>query len=87
MEEYDRQVCLVLREGSKTVSKTTDANLDCAFDEMHFLHRYLILKSQQNRIELVTRPLLHQLFMSFLTLGKQDDRNLKAVADMLKVIL
>merc|ERR1719471_363283 len=29
--------------------------------------------------------MLHQLFMSFLTLGKQDDRNLKAVADMLKV--
>lgn len=29
--------------------------------------------------------LLYQLFMSFLTLGKQDERNLKVVADMLKV--
>jgi len=29
--------------------------------------------------------LLYQLLMSFLTLGKQDERNLKVVADMLKV--
>ena len=30
--------------------------------------------------------LLYQLFMSFLTLGKQDERNVKAVVDMLKVM-
>ena len=38
-------------------SRTSDANLDCAFVENAlFLHWFLILKSQQNRIELVARP-------------------------------
>ena len=45
------------RGGSRTPSTTTDANLNCAFVENAlFLHLSLILKSQQNRIELVTRP-------------------------------
>ena len=37
--------------------KTADANLDCAFVENALLlHRSLTVKSQQNIIELVTRP-------------------------------
>ena len=40
-----------------TPSKTTGANLDYAFVENAlFSHRSLIVKSQKNRIELVTRP-------------------------------
>ena len=51
------QVCRVRHEGPRTPSTTTDANLDCAFVlKTNFLRRSLILKSQQNRIELVTRP-------------------------------
>ena len=42
----------------RTLSTTTDANLDCAFVENAlFLHRSLIVKSQQNVIELVTPDL------------------------------
>ena len=40
-----------------TPSTTTGANCDCTFIENAlFLHRSLIVKSQKNRIELVTRP-------------------------------
>ena len=50
-------MCCTRRGGPRTPSTTTDANLDCAFVENAlFLHRSLILKSHQNRIELVTRP-------------------------------
>ena len=38
-----------------------DENLDCAFVENAlFLHRSIIAKSQQNIIELVTRPARHE---------------------------
>ena len=50
-------MCRAKRRGPRTASTTTDANLDCAFVENAlFLHRSLILKSHQNRIEVVTRP-------------------------------
>ena len=44
--------------GPRTLFRTIDANLDCAFVEKErtFLRQSLIWKSQQNRIELVTRP-------------------------------
>ena len=49
-------MCRARRGGPRTPS-TFDANLDCAFVENAlFSHLSLILKSQQNRIELVTRP-------------------------------
>ena len=49
------------REGTRTLSKTTDANIDCAFVENALFYTdSLIVKSQQNRIELVTRPGLLQ---------------------------
>ena len=49
-------MCHARRGGPRTPSTTTDANLDCVFVENAlFLHRSLIEKSQQNRIELVTR--------------------------------
>merc|ERR1711923_240053 len=52
-----RQVWRARRGGPRTPSTTPDANLDCAFVENAlFLHRSLIFKCQQNRIELVTRP-------------------------------
>ena len=42
---------------TRTPSRKTDANLDWAFVEKRTFHlRSLILKSQQNRIELVARP-------------------------------
>lgn len=41
-------------------------------------------KAERVRSQLLAN-LLYQLLMSFLTLGKQDERNLKVVADMLKV--
>ena len=44
------------RRGPRTPSTATDANLDSAFVENTLFYRSLILKSQQNRIELVTRP-------------------------------
>ena len=48
------------RGGPRTPSTTTDAHLDCAFVENAlFLRRSLNVKSQQNRIELVARP-VHQ---------------------------
>ena len=48
-------MCRARRKGPRTPSTTTDANLDTAFVENTlFLHRSLIVKSQQNRIELVT---------------------------------
>ena len=41
----------------RTQSETADVNLDCAFVENAlFPHRSLIVKIQQPRIELVTRP-------------------------------
>ena len=46
----------VRRGGHRTLSKTAATNLDHAFIENTFLHQSLIVKSQQNRIELVTRP-------------------------------
>ena len=53
-----RQGCRARRGGPRTPSTTTEANLDCAFVENALFtnDRSLILKSQQNRIELVTRP-------------------------------
>ena len=50
-------------EVSRHHQTTTDANLDCAFVE-NVYHRSLILKSQQNRKELVTRPGLFQTFFT-----------------------
>ena len=45
------------RGGLRILSLTAEANLDCAFVEnTTFLHRSLIVKSQQNRIEIVTTP-------------------------------
>ena len=42
---------------SWALSKTNDANLDCAFEENAlFLHQFMNVKSHQNRIELVSRP-------------------------------
>ena len=39
------------------MTKTTDANFDCAFVENAlFLHRFVIVKSEQYRIELMTGP-------------------------------
>ena len=53
----NRQVCGTRRRGPRTPSRTTDANLDCAFVENAlFLHQSLIMKSQQNINELVTQP-------------------------------
>ena len=46
----------VCRAGPRLLSKTTIANLDCAFFESALSYRSLNVKSQQNRIELVTRP-------------------------------
>ena len=47
--------CATLRRESPSTPPTTaDANLD--FYERTFLHQSLFVKSQQNRIELVTRP-------------------------------
>ena len=55
-------VCRAKRGGSRTPSTRSDANLWCAFVENAlFLHRSLILKSQQNRIDLVNRPACHQM--------------------------
>ena len=52
-------MCLAGRGGPRTPSTTADANLECAFVENAlFLNRSLNVKSQQNRIELVTRPAL-----------------------------
>ena len=55
---YKDTHCKVGRaKARRTPSRTADANLDCEFVEnAHFLHRSLIVKSQQNRMELVTRP-------------------------------
>ena len=47
-------MCHARRVGPRTPSTTTDTNLDCAFVENALFS--FILKSQQNRIELVTRP-------------------------------
>ena len=38
-----------------THSKTTDTNLDCVSIKTHFLYRSLIVISQQNRIQVMTR--------------------------------
>ena len=47
------------RGGPRTPSKTADANFDCAFVEKALvITPILSLKSQQNRIELVTTPVL-----------------------------
>ena len=52
-----RQVCRHRCRGPRTPSKTIDANLDFSFAKKPtFSHWSLIDKSQQNRIELVTRP-------------------------------
>ena len=52
-----RQVCRARRGGPRTPPRTTDANFDCTFvAKRTFLHQSLIVKSQQNIIELVTRP-------------------------------
>ena len=49
-------MCCGKREGSRTPSKTSDANLDCVFVKKHtILHQSLIIKSHQKRIELMTR--------------------------------
>ena len=51
------QVCRTRPRGPRTLSRTSDAKLNCAFCwKRTFLHRSLIVKSQQSRIELVTRP-------------------------------
>ena len=47
-------MCRARRGGPRTPSTTTDANLNCAFVENALI--YVIVKSQQNTIELVTRP-------------------------------
>ena len=48
-------------EGLFATAKMPCANLNCAFViKTHFLHRSLIVKNQQNRIELVTRAVLRQ---------------------------
>ena len=46
------------RGGLKTPSRITMVNLDCALAKKttHVLHQSQIMKSHQNRIELVTRP-------------------------------
>ena len=49
-------MCRARRRGPSEPSTTTDANLDCAFVENAFFTRILKVKSQQNIIELVTRP-------------------------------
>ena len=52
-----RQVWRTRRGGLRIPSLTAESNLDCAFVEnATFLHRSLIVKSQQNKFELVTRP-------------------------------
>ena len=57
----DRQVWRSRRGGPRTSSTTTDANLDCAFVENAlFYTQSSIVKSQQNRIELVTGPDISQ---------------------------
>ena len=54
-------MCCARRGGPRTQSTTTDANLDCAsVENALFLQQSLILKSQLNRIMLVTRPVAHQ---------------------------
>ena len=50
-------LCGARHEGLRTPSKTNDANLDIE-NALVYTNTYLILKSQQNGIELVTRPAL-----------------------------
>ena len=51
------QVCRTRPRGPRTLSKTAYAYLDFAFvGKRTYSHWSLIVKSQQNRIELVTRP-------------------------------
>ena len=47
-------MCSARRRGPRKASKISETNLDCAFIEN--AHNPLIVKSQQNRIELATRP-------------------------------
>ena len=57
-------MCGARRGGPRTPSTTTDANLDCAFVENTLFYTYPRLKSQRNRIVLVTRPATPQLWWS-----------------------
>ena len=72
-------MCRARRGGPRTPSKIADTYLDCAFVENAlFLHGSLILKSQQNRIELVTRPALNQaLHHNSLLLGPQGSLRMR----------
>ena len=53
--------CCARCGGPRALTKPTDAILDCVCRKRTFLHRSLILKSQQNRIDLVNRPACHQM--------------------------
>ena len=49
------------RRGSpRTTSTTTDANIDCAFLEMHLFSPILDCEKSTEKIELVTKPLREQ---------------------------
>ena len=50
-----RQVWRARHGGPRTLSKTIDAKLDCAFVE-NALFYTLIVKGHENRVELMTRP-------------------------------
>ena len=50
-------MCRARRGGPRTPSTTTDANIDCALCGKHtYSHLSSIVKSQQNKIELVANP-------------------------------
>ena len=58
------QACHDKRIGPKRLSKTADQTLIECLLKTHFLHWYLMVKSQQNRMELVTRPEIPQCLTS-----------------------
>ena len=66
-------VARLARRSQGTVNNNWRKPWLCVCWKRTFLHRSLILKSQQNRIELVTRPGLHQAGQ-ILGLGDQDHR-------------
>ena len=62
-------MCCARRGGPRTQSPTTAANLDCAFVENALSYTVpSFVKSQQNRIELVTRPVASFCFDHFFPL-------------------
>ena len=65
-------MCSARHGGPRTLSRTTDANIDCGFLwKMHsLLNRSVIVKRKQNRIELFSRPGLNDIFTDLFLAAK-----------------